>query len=349
MKNDKEMAFKMTEISLAHVRVQGINFVFIPLSQGMTRLAPSDQQAVVAELNKICRSASLAGSVVPAWPTISGIGFSCDPNVHTLLSSSLKIEFILQNINKKINVPISATLKTALLNEVNTANVGVTSAQQRSTLGFESAAPAGKDFPNQLLTMLLSDIVGSTKIKQQFGDSKAVSIIEDHHAIVCELLRASVSGREVSTSADSFFIVCATPSEAVVFALKWQDRIRDFAYSSGLSLSDRIGIHVGEVYSSKTSVAGKDIDYNGIQVDTAARLMSLAQGDQILLSQCAFENAKQMLEGVQIAGIDSLSWKSHGLYSIKGVDNPIAVFEVGETGAALLKQPPDSEKAHRAQ
>jgi len=337
----------MPEISIAHVRVQGINFVFIPLSQGMARLAPSEQQVVVSELNKICRSANLAGSIVPAWPTVSGVGFSSDQNVHELLSRSLKLEFVLGNINKKINVPISALLNKALFNTQETTDSRLPSAQGPHQSSSQSDTRRISDSPNQLLTLLFSDIVGSTKIKQKYGDSKAVSIIEDHHAIIRELLRSTVSGREVSTSGDSFFMVFSTPSDAVLFALKWQDRIRDFAYSSGLDIADRIGIHVGEVYSNKTSVPGKDADYNGIQVDTTARLMSLAQGNQILLSQCAFENAKQMLEGVKIAGIDMLSWKSHGLYAIKGVENPLEVFEVGETGAAPLKQPADSEKAYR--
>jgi class 3 adenylate cyclase len=342
----------MNEIPVAHVRVQGINFVFIPLSQGMTRLTPSEQQSVVSELTKICRSANLAGSIVPAWPTISGVGFSCEPNVRSLLSQSLKLDFVLGNVNKKLKAPISAVLNKALFNNDGMENEGKTSDPHRGGLSLnnnnvQKNSSIKNDCPNKLLTMLFSDIVGSTKIKQQFGDSKAVSIIEDHHSIVRELLLVTTSGQEVSTSGDSFFIVFETPSEAVIFALKWQDRIRDFAYSHGLDLSDRIGIHVGEVYSSKTTVPGKDIDYNGIQVDTTARLMSLAQGNQILLSQCAFENAKQMLEGVQIPGVDMISWKSYGRYSIKGVNSPIEVFEVGETGAALLKQPPDSDKAYR--
>jgi len=311
----------------------------------MARLAPDEQQAVVSELKKICRSANLAGSIVPAWPTISGVGFSADPDVHDLLSRSLKLEFVQGNINKKINVPTSALLNKALSNTQETT--GPSNAQGLDQLNSQAGTGRSSDCPNQLLTMLFSDIVGSTKIKQKYGDSKALSIIEDHHAIIREILRSTISGREVSTSGDSFFMVFSTPSDAVLFALKWQDRMRDFAYSSGLDIADRIGIHVGEVYSSKTSVPGKEVDYNGIQVDTTARLMSLAQGNQILLSQCAFENAKQMLEGVKIAGIDMLSWKSHGLYAIKGVEKPLEVYEVGETGAAPLKQPADSEKAYR--
>lgn len=337
----------MTEVSIAHVRVQGINFVLIPLSQGMALLAPSEQKVVVSEINKICRSANLAGSIVPVWPTITGIGFSSDPNVQAMLSRSLKLEFVLANINKKINVPISALLNKALFNTKETLDSGSISAQGQGQSSSQSDTRRISDYPNQLLTMLFSDIVGSTQIKQKHGDSKALSIIEDHHAIIRELLRSTVSGREVSTAGDSFFMVFSTPSDAVIFALKWQARIRDFAYSNGIDIANRIGIHVGEVYSSQTTVPGKNMDYNGIQVDTTARLMSLAQGNQILLSQCAFENAKQMLEGATIAGVDMLSWRSHGLYAIKGVANPLEVFEVGETGAAPLKQPPDSEKAYR--
>lgn len=192
----------MNEIPVAHVRVQGINFVFIPLSQGMTRLTPSEQQSVVSELTKICRSANLAGSIVPAWPTISGVGFSCEPNVRSLLSQSLKLDFVLGNVNKKLKAPISAVLNKALFNNDGTENEGKTSDPHRGGLSLnnnnvQKNSSIKNDCPNKLLTMLFSDIVGSTKIKQQFGDSKAVSIIEDHHSIVREFARNHLGPRGV--------------------------------------------------------------------------------------------------------------------------------------------------------
>jgi hypothetical protein len=43
-----------------------------------------------------------------------------------------------------------------------------------------------------------------------------------------------------------------------------------------------------------------------------------------------------------------IEWRNHGLYEVKGVEDPVEICEVGEPGFAPLKPPPDSEKAKRA-
>ncbi|NDB25907.1 MAG: hypothetical protein EB021_10810 [Gammaproteobacteria bacterium] len=51
----------MSSIKVAHLRVQGVDFVFVPLAPGMSRVAPHDQSQLVLELRNVCRSAGLAG------------------------------------------------------------------------------------------------------------------------------------------------------------------------------------------------------------------------------------------------------------------------------------------------
>jgi class 3 adenylate cyclase len=225
-------------------------------------------------------------------------------------------------------------------------------AAQQSQGEQRRSSPAAHDgnrtrITNRVVTMLFSDVVGSTKLKQQYGDAQSMQVLNKHHALVRSLLQSTTTGEEVSTQGDSFFIAFAVPSEAVVFALRWQSAVRDFAQEEGVSLQDRIGIHVGEVYADNAKVAGKEFDFNGIQVDTASHIMSLGQGNQILLSHFAYHNARQMLEGFEFDGLDELAWRAHGLYDVKGVDHPIEIFEVGEARRGHLKAPPDSEKAKR--
>jgi len=113
---------------------------------------------------------------------------------------------------------------------------------------------------------------------------------------------------------------------------------------------DRIGIHVGELFIEEHAPGGKAQDLHSLQVDMCARVMSLAQGDQILLRRSAFDNARQVLKGRDLQGLNEaneLHWLNHGLYLLKGVEEPLEICEVGEAGAALLQPPPDSEKVHR--
>jgi len=209
-------------------------------------------------------------------------------------------------------------------------------------------AGARKATSNRVVTMLFTDLVGSTKLKQEYGDAQAMQLVRQHHDLVRSILASTATGEEVSTSGDSFFIAFATPSEAVTFALRMQSRVEDMNEAEGTNIQDRVGIHVGEVYADNAKVAGKTFDFNGIQVDTAARIMSLAQGKQILMSRFAYDNAFQMLNGYEIDGIPDIEWRNHGLYEVKGVEDPVEICEVGEPGFAPLKPPPDSEKAKRA-
>jgi len=57
-----------------------------------------------------------------------------------------------------------------------------------------------------LLTLVFTDMVGSTRLKQDLGDRKAVTLMMDHHRLVREILKAFPEGEEISTAGDSFFI-----------------------------------------------------------------------------------------------------------------------------------------------
>ena len=193
--------------------------------------------------------------------------------------------------------------------------------------------------------MLFTDIVGSTSLKQDMGDRAAIDLIQRHHSLMRDLLTEFDGAEEIATAGDSFFIVFLKPSDAARFALKLQSALRELSRDSGREVKDRVGIHVGEIYVSEKEDLGRELF--GLQIDTAARVMSLGDGDQILLSRFAFDNARQVLRGAQADGLSELSWLNHGFYSLKGVEEPIEVCEIGEKGFAVLRPPGDSAKANR--
>lgn len=197
-----------------------------------------------------------------------------------------------------------------------------------------------------LLTLFFSDIVGSTQLKQDLGDPQAVLMMQRHHQIVRELLAGCLDGEEISVAGDSFFIVFARPSDAVKFALLVQARLPSLAAEFKHPLMDRIGIHVGEVLIEHSD-GPRPNDLYGIQVDIAARIMSLAQPGQVLMSSFAFDSARQVFKGRDTQGLGPLSWLNHGSYRLKGVDEPVAVCEVGEIERAPLSAPPNTERAQR--
>jgi class 3 adenylate cyclase len=180
------------------------------------------------------------------------------------------------------------------------------------------------------VTLLFTDIIGSTQLKQTLGDARAVTLIQRHHSALRILLGQFPEGEEIDTAGDSFFIVFAKPSDAVKFSLQVQAKLRALARETGATVFDRIGIHVGEVFTDDAPSGARSRDLFGLQVDTSARIMSLGGAHQILASRFAFDSARQVLKGEDIAGIGPLSWLNHGTYSLKGVDEPIEICEVGE-------------------
>ena len=197
-----------------------------------------------------------------------------------------------------------------------------------------------------LLTLLFSDIVGSTKLKQHWGDREGVEMIHWHHGVVRAILAEFKEGELIGTAGDSCFAVFAKPSDSVKFALLLQSELQAQARKTARPMFDRIGIHVGEVFIEEAS-GTKPKDLYGIQVDTCARVMSLGQENQILMTRFAFDTARQVLKGEELKGVGPLSWLNHGPYRLKGVEEPIEICEVGEVGKAALMPPASSANAER--
>jgi serine/threonine protein kinase/class 3 adenylate cyclase len=198
-----------------------------------------------------------------------------------------------------------------------------------------------------LLTLVFTDIVGSTRLKQQWGDAEGVALIQRHHVLVREILSRFKEAQEISTAGDSFFLVFAKPSEAVQFALLLQSRLGTLTQETGRPTSDRIGIHFGEVFIEEAEGWAKPKDLYGLQVDVCARVMSLAQANQILMTRFVFDNARAALRREDLEGTSALSWLNHGPYLLKGIEEPLEICEVGAAGAAPLCAPVTSENARR--
>ena len=94
----------------------------------------------------------------------------------------------------------------------------------------------------KLLTMLFTDIVGSTELKQRLGDRRAMEVFEWHQST----LRSTANefdSEEVTTAGDSFFLTFEKPSDAVRFAISIQRIFRSAASDRTVQVSLRVGLH----------------------------------------------------------------------------------------------------------
>lgn len=121
-----------------------------------------------------------------------------------------------------------------------------------------------------VLTIMFMDMVDSTGHAVRLGDEAWRSLIGNYRATVRDHLER-YGGDEVDTAGDGFFATFAEPRTAVHFAMDLIPALKR------LGISVRIGIHTGEVSRYGVGVTG-------VAVHIAARVMSAAAADQVLVS-----------------------------------------------------------------
>jgi class 3 adenylate cyclase len=132
------------------------------------------------------------------------------------------------------------------------------------------------DLPVGVVTLLFSDIEGSTRLLRALGEVYE-EVLGDHH----RLLRNAWSqhgGVEVHADGDAFLVAFPDPGQAVEAAIAGQCALRANAWPGGCELRVRMGVHTG-------SPRVRDEDYWGVDVHYAARLCAAASGGQVLLSE----------------------------------------------------------------
>ena len=146
-----------------------------------------------------------------------------------------------------------------------------------------------------LVTLLFTDVVGSTALAAKLGDARWRELLSKHY----ESARAELEryrGREVDTTGDGLLATFAAPAPALHCAAAVQKAAR----AEGLRI--RAGVHVGEV-----ETVGRGV--RGVAVHEAARIMGEAAGDEILVSE-----ATRLFAGPDLA------FEDRGVHTLKGLD-----------------------------
>jgi len=184
--------------------------------------------------------------------------------------------------------------------------------------------------------LLLTDLVGSTATSEALGDSAAAALWAEHDRLARDLLRAW-NGREIDKT-DGMLVLFEHVGDALGYARAYNRALG----SLSVPLLSRTGVHYGPVTLRQNSAAdvalgAKPLEVDGLAKPIAARVMALASGGQILLTAEA---------RAALVPDDSFQVESHGHWSIKGIAEPIELFEAGEAGAPFTP-PADGEKGYR--
>ena len=172
--------------------------------------------------------------------------------------------------------------------------------------------------PQGQVTLLFSDIEGSTRLLQELGRDRYTEALRRHR----RLLRSAFErhqGYEVDYEGDAFFVAFASAAQAVAAAAEAQRALAEAAWPDEKPIRVRIGIHTGE--------PGLDPPkYVGIDVHKAARIMSAGHGGQTLLSR----ETRALLDERPVL-------RELGEHRLKDFEEPVWLYQLGEEGFPPLK------------
>src|SRR5499433_1667401 len=110
--------------------------------------------------------------------------------------------------------------------------------------------PAARAMSSAPVTLLFTDLVGSTELLQRAGDEQARRIFQAHHRLLKDIVAAH-GGQEVKWLGDGLMTVFASAADAVRGAVAMQQAARRRAAGERLEL--RVGLHAGEALREETN------------------------------------------------------------------------------------------------
>ena len=156
------------------------------------------------------------------------------------------------------------------------------------------------------VTLLFTDIEGSTRLVQELGDAYP-GALEEHR----RLMRGAIdeaNGAEMDCRGDEFAVVFDTPDQAVTAARAMQER-----HPGPMRI--RIGIHTGDPLRV-------DGSYVGIDVHRTSRICAAGHGGQVLLSETAHAALREPVD-----------LRDLGPHHLRGLENPEQIYQLDSAAA----------------
>jgi class 3 adenylate cyclase len=201
----------------------------------------------------------------------------------------------------------------ALEGDMDHPFLGDISYLETMTRFLDEGRPGPKAEPSAisgLVTILFTDIEGSTALTQRLGDAKARVVLRTHERIVRDALKAH-GGSEVKTMGDGFMASFSSATRALECAIAMQRAFAQHNESAEEPIRVRIGLNAGEPIAEEE-------DLFGTAVIMAARIAGMAEGGEIVASDVM----RQLVAG------KGFLFSDRGNVALRGFDDPLRLFEV---------------------
>ncbi len=172
------------------------------------------------------------------------------------------------------------------------------------------------DKPTGNVTFLFTDIEGSTKLSQEFPDNLPHSL-KKHHRILNKAVKSN-NGFVFEIVGDAFCCAFQNADDAVKAAVDAQINLAKEKWKDAV-IKVRIGIHSGSAEWNGKGYSGY------ITLARAARVMSVAYGEQIIISNNTYDLCRDQFLTTKKGNI---SFRDLGERRLKDVIQPLRLFQV---------------------
>ncbi len=175
----------------------------------------------------------------------------------------------------------------------------------------DSAAIASIGGTDEIVTLVFTDVVGSTVLAARIGDAEWFSLIARYEQEILEITERH-EGRAVKTLGDGSMLAFSSARDAIEASIDIQTAFE------GEEFALRIGIHSGHALRTED-------DLLGLTVNKAARITAAADGGSILASSTVKDLAGSM-NGVEFGPPKNLT--------LKGLEGLHPVYEIQPQGTS---------------
>jgi class 3 adenylate cyclase len=168
------------------------------------------------------------------------------------------------------------------------------------------------------VTLLFTDLKGSTAMYERLGDLNAYALVREHFALLGATVQQH-SGAIVKTIGDAVMAVFSRPTDAVSAALDILKAVERYNVEHGdPGIILKIGAHCGP---SIAVTLNENLDYFGQTVNVAARVQSLADAGEICISEPLYSapGVRQVLVGQDVVPFEA---------PLRGVEGNACVYRV---------------------
>jgi class 3 adenylate cyclase len=165
--------------------------------------------------------------------------------------------------------------------------------------------------PTQTVSMLVTDLVGSTAIAERIGPLATDELRTEHFGLLREALERT-GGREVKNLGDGLMTMFDSAAQSLSCAVEMQQAVEVHNRRAREQLGVRIGVSLGDA-------TVEEGDYFGWPIVEATRLCAAAEGGQIVVNALVR----------QVAGArEDERFRSLGALELKGISEPLQAFEL---------------------